>query len=62
MRFKFKTDDNSVYNQKLNVKVCVISLSSVIKRKNIYYLQFKLQKCFSVKKNFFLNLYKPLVM
>ena len=33
MRFKFRTDDNLVYNQKLSVKVCVISLSSVIKRK-----------------------------
>ena len=42
MRFKFRTDDNLVYNQKIDVKVCVISLSSVIKKKNIYYLQFRL--------------------
>ena len=52
MRFKFRTDDNLVYNQKIKVKVCVISLSNVIKRKNIYYLQFKLQKCFYESEGF----------
>ena len=31
-RFKFKTDDNLVYNEKINIPVCVISLSSVIKK------------------------------
>ena len=46
MRFKFKTDDNLVYNQKFNIPVCVISLSSVIKKGYIYYPQFKLHKCF----------------
>ena len=46
MRFRFRTDDNLVYNQKITVKVCVISLSSVIKNGNIYYPQFRLQKCF----------------
>ena len=51
MRFKFRTDDNLVYNQKINVKVCVISLSIVIKNRNTYYLQFELQKCFYDKKN-----------
>ena len=25
MRFKFKTDDNLVYNKKINIPVCVIS-------------------------------------
>ena len=30
--FKFKTDDNLVYNKKINIPVCVILLSSVIKR------------------------------
>ena len=49
MRFRFRTDNNLVYNQKIDVKVCVISLSSVIKKGNIYYLQFKLQKCFYEK-------------
>ena len=28
--FKFKTDDNLVYNQKINVPVCIISICSVI--------------------------------
>ena len=32
MRFKFKTDDNLVYNEKINIPVCVISLSSIIKK------------------------------
>ena len=52
MRFEFRTGDNLVYNQKITFKVCVISLSSVIKKGNIYYLQFKLQKCFYEKDNF----------
>ena len=46
MRFKFKTDDNLVYNQKINIAVCVISLSCVVKRGYIYYPQFRLQKYF----------------
>ena len=46
MRFRFRTDNNLVYNQKINIKLCVISLSSVIKRQNTYYLQFRLQSCF----------------
>ena len=44
--FKFKMDDKLVYNKKINIPVCVISLSSVIKRKNNYYPNFRLQKCF----------------
>ena len=52
MRFRFRTDGNLVYDEKINVKVCVISLSSVIKRRNTYYLQFRLQKCFFEKENF----------
>ena len=46
MRFRFKTDDKLVYNQKINIPVCVISISSVIKKRDIYYPQFKLQKCY----------------
>ena len=46
MKFKFRTDDNLVYNKKINIPVCLISLGSVIKRKNNYYPNFKLQKCF----------------
>ena len=30
MRFKFKTYDNLPYNQKINIKACVISISSVL--------------------------------
>ena len=33
MRFKFKTDDNLLYNQKINVPVCVISISGLLKKK-----------------------------
>ena len=32
IRFKFRTDDNLVYNEKITVNVCVISLTSVVKR------------------------------
>ena len=35
--FKFKTDDNLLYNKKINIPVCVISLSNVIKKENIHY-------------------------
>ena len=45
-RFKFRTDDNLFYNKKINIPVCVISLSSVIKKENIHYPILKLQKCF----------------
>ena len=45
-RFKFRTDDNLLYNKKINIPVCVISLSSIIKKENIHYPIFKLQKCF----------------
>ena len=31
MRFKFRTDDKLVYNQKINIQVFVISLSCVVK-------------------------------
>ena len=52
MIFKFRTDDNLPYNQKINVKVCVVSLSSVIKRRDTYYLQFRLQKYFYENERF----------
>ena len=45
MRFRFKTDVNLVYNRKINIPVCAISLSCVIKRGDVYYPQFKLQDC-----------------
>ena len=52
MRFRFKTDDNLVYNEKINIPVCVISLSSVIKKEYIYYPVIKLQRCLYESKNF----------
>ena len=44
-RFRFKFDDNLVYNEKINIPVCLISLSSVIKTELIYCPVLKLQKC-----------------
>ena len=46
LKFKFRADDNLVYNEIINILVCVISLSSVIKRKNNYYPNFNLKSCF----------------
>ena len=46
MRFKFKTNDKLPYNQKINVPVCVVSVSSMIKKGDWYYPQIKLQECF----------------
>ena len=37
MRFRFETNDNLPYNQKINVPVCVVSVSSVIKKGDWYY-------------------------
>ena len=51
-KFKLRTDDDLPYNQKINIPVCVISLSSAIKRRNIYYPNFRLQKCFYESENF----------
>ena len=44
MRFKFETDDNLVYNKRINIPVCVISLSSVIGKEHAYHPVLKLQK------------------
>ena len=41
--FKFKTDDNLLYNEKINIPVCVKLLSSVIKKDWIDFSVFKLQ-------------------
>ena len=52
MKFRCRTDNDLPFNQKINIPVCVISLSSVIKRKkNAYYPNFRLQKCFYEKEN-----------
>ena len=52
MRFKFKTDDNLVCNEKINIPVCVISLSSVIGKEYIYCPVIKLQKCLYESESF----------
>ena len=44
-RFKFKTDNNLVYNEKINIPACVMSVSSVIKKEWIHCPKIKLQKC-----------------
>ena len=36
-RFKFKTSDKLPYNQKINIPICVISVSSVVKKGDWYY-------------------------
>ena len=35
-----------MYNQKINVAVCVISISGLLKGKGWYYPQIELQECF----------------
>ena len=45
MRFRFKTNDNLPYNQKIDVAVCVISISSVFKQ-DWFYPQTELQDRF----------------
>ena len=35
IRFRFRNDDELVYNQKINIPVCVISLSCVVKKGDI---------------------------
>ena len=44
-RFRFKIDDNLVYNEKIYIPVSVISLNSGIKKEWIHCPVFKLQKC-----------------
>ena len=46
LKFKFRNDDNIVYNEIINIPVLLISLSSAIKRKNNYYPNFKLKDCY----------------
>ena len=46
MKFKFQTDDKLPYNEKINIPVCVISISSVFEKGDWYYSQIELQDCF----------------
>ena len=52
MRFRFRTDDNLVYNEKINIPVCVISLSSIVKKEYIHCPQ---QRCFYENEDFLKN-------
>ena len=52
MSFKIKTDDNLIYNKRINIPVCVISLSSIIGKEHNYYPNFKLQKCLYENESF----------
>ena len=45
-RFRFKTNDDLPHNQKINVAVCVISISNVSEKSVWYYPQIELQDCF----------------
>ena len=45
VRFRFKTNGNLPYNQKINAKICEISISSVF-NEGWYYAQIELQECF----------------
>ena len=45
MRFRFKTNGKLPYNKKINVPLCVISISGVVKKSDWYYPQTKLQDC-----------------
>ena len=50
---RFKTDDKFPYNKKINVAVCVITLSSVFEERNWYYPQTNLQECFYENSDYF---------
>ena len=52
MRFKFKIDDNLVYNKRINTPVCVISLSSIIGKEHNYHPVLKLRKCLYENESF----------
>ena len=45
MRFRFTTNDNLPYNQKIDAAVCLISISSVF-QEGLHYPQIELQDCF----------------
>ena len=64
MTFKFKADDKLVYNQKINVPVCVISINSVFDSligifhgfnyKNVFMKVIKIS-CFTLLKQFLIK-------
>ena len=54
-KFRFKTNDDLPYNKKINVAVCVISLSSVFEQGCWYYPQIKIQGCFYENSDYFVE-------
>ena len=46
MRIKFKTNDDLIFNEIINIPVCVIVLSSIFKENDEYYPQISLHDCF----------------
>ena len=46
MRMKFKTDDVLPYNEKINVSICVIAISSIFEQNGVYYPQITSHDCF----------------
>ena len=52
MRFRLETDDKLPYNKKINVAVCVISISSNFEQ-GWYYPQVNLQVCFYENSEYF---------
>ena len=46
MRIKFKTSDDLIFNEIINIPVCVIVISSVFKENDDYYPQILLHDCF----------------
>ena len=46
MRIKFKTNDDLVFNEMMNILVCVTVVSSIFKENDEYYPQITLNDCF----------------
>ena len=46
LKIKFKTNDDSRFNEIINIPVCVINLSSILKQDNEYYPQVFLYDCY----------------
>ena len=46
MRMKFKTEDVLPYNEKVNVSISVIAISSIFEQNGAYYPQITLNDCF----------------
>ena len=49
MRIKFKTSDYIIFNEIVNIPLCVIVVSSVFKENDGYYPQISLLDCFYEK-------------